>query len=271
MPRRGIVNSRPIDSHHVSRRCPGADENVFLVFGQAVRSTDSVIPRKLLWPPRIAIKMGLSEETKGLVMTTGRGSVTHWIDRLQAGEEGAVQQDLWNRYFERLVRVAKSRLGPEICRAEDEEDVALSAFHSFFDRVQAGQFPQLRDRTDLWSLLATMTIRKSLNHRRRHRAQKRDALRAVATPKTGNDDDVSGWLEQLADEGPTPEMAVETAEQARRLLGALEKDSLKQVARKKLEGYTNREIAEQLGVIERTVERRLVLIRKTWLEFEESS
>jgi DNA-directed RNA polymerase specialized sigma24 family protein len=36
------------------------------------------------------------------------------------------------------------------------------------------------------------------------------------------------------------------------------------LATAKLEGYTNDEIAEQLGCSQRTVERRLHLIRKKW-------
>jgi DNA-directed RNA polymerase specialized sigma24 family protein len=33
----------------------------------------------------------------------------------------------------------------------------------------------------------------------------------------------------------------------------------------KLEGYTNREIAELLGRVERTIERKLSRIRQAWL------
>jgi DNA-directed RNA polymerase specialized sigma24 family protein len=50
------------------------------------------------------------------------------------------------------------------------------------------------------------------------------------------------------------------------LLGLLDDDSLRQIARLKLEGYTNEEIAERLGIVERTVERRLNRIRRQWME-----
>jgi DNA-directed RNA polymerase specialized sigma24 family protein len=39
---------------------------------------------------------------------------------------------------------------------------------------------------------------------------------------------------------------------------------LRAVAVAKMEGYSNAEIAERLGVAERTVARRLALIRKLW-------
>ena len=60
------------------------------------------------------------------------GSVTRWIGALKAGD-GAAAQPLWERYFARLVQLARAKLratgkGSPI---EDEEDAALSAFNSF--------------------------------------------------------------------------------------------------------------------------------------------
>ena len=54
------------------------------------------------------------------------------------------------------------------------------------------------------------------------------------------------------------------AEECQRLLDALDDNSLRQVALSRMEGYTNDEIAEQLGCARRTIARRLDLIRKTW-------
>lgn len=39
-----------------------------------------------------------------------RGSVSMWIDRLKDGEAEAARL-IWNRYFEKLVEVARRRLG----------------------------------------------------------------------------------------------------------------------------------------------------------------
>ncbi len=54
-------------------------------------------------------------------------SVTVWIASLKAGEADAAQQ-LWQRYFEALVRLARDRLrGAPRTVADYEEDAALSA------------------------------------------------------------------------------------------------------------------------------------------------
>src|ERR687886_50259 len=95
-------------------------------------------------------------------MAPDDGSVTRWLGRLQAGDPAAAQQ-LWERYFPRLVGLARQRLRGAPRRAADEEDVALSAFDSFCRGVARGRFPQLHDRNNLWGLLVLITARKALN------------------------------------------------------------------------------------------------------------
>jgi DNA-binding CsgD family transcriptional regulator len=41
---------------------------------------------------------------------------------------------------------------------------------------------------------------------------------------------------------------------------------LRHVADWKLQGYTNEEIAQRLGCVHRTVERRLNVVRSVWIE-----
>ena len=76
-------------------------------------------------------------------------SVTHWLGGIRAGQNDEIQR-LWDRYFQRLVRLAGSRLPGHGCCAIDEEDVVLSAFQNFCDRARKGQFPGLANRDDLW-------------------------------------------------------------------------------------------------------------------------
>jgi hypothetical protein len=68
---------------------------------------------------------------------SSEGSVTHWLARLQAGEDEAARL-LWDRYFQRLVGLARKRLQGTPFRSADE-DVALSAFDSFCRAAQEGR------------------------------------------------------------------------------------------------------------------------------------
>ena len=71
-------------------------------------------------------------------------------------------------------------------------------------------------------------------------------------------------IEQLLSREPTPEIAAQVADEFERLLDCLEDDSLRSVALRKMEGYTDEEIAIQLGCARRTVVRKLRRIRGLW-------
>ncbi|WP_165222408.1 ECF-type sigma factor [Aquisphaera insulae] len=201
------------------------------------------------------------------------GSVTHWLGDLRGGDLAAAQP-LWERYFGKLVTLARAKLTRQRHpRAEaDEEDAALSAFNSFCAGVADGRFPQLADREDLWKILMTITVRKSYAQVQRQRRLKRGGGKVVeeaALRGPGGDGAEgglpAGGLDLLAGEGPSPELAAMVAEECARLLDVLEDDGLREVAIRRMEGYTSDEIASQLGCARRTVARRLDLIRKTWL------
>jgi RNA polymerase sigma factor (sigma-70 family) len=181
-------------------------------------------------------------------------SVSQWLGQLKEGDQEAAQK-LWERYFRRLVGLARKRLGDAPCRTGDEEDVALDAFASLCRGVQEGRFPQLNDRDDLWRVLMVLTARKAGRLRRYEGQQKRGGGTA------GNLGEAD--LEEIVGREPTPEFANEIADECRRLLAGLDA-GLAAVARCKMEGYTNVEIAEHLGCSPRTVERKLELIRDTW-------
>ena len=201
------------------------------------------------------------------MLDEGGGSITHRIDALRAGDPAAAQL-LWERYFDRLVRLARARLRAtgRTWAAADEEDAVLSAFDSFCAGAVGGRFPQLTDRDDLWRLLVVITSRKvqALNRREGRKKRGGGKVRHESEIHGAGETGVGG-LDHLVGDEPTPEFAAQAAEECRRLLDALEDESLRQVALARLEGYTNDEIAGRLGCARRTVARRLDLIRKTWL------
>lgn len=92
------------------------------------------------------------------------GSITQWIAELRAGDADAAHQEIWQRYFRRLMALAEVKLGSAPRSADEEEDVVLNALRSFFSGVAGGRFPHLDDRDNLWSLLATITARKAIIH-----------------------------------------------------------------------------------------------------------
>jgi DNA-directed RNA polymerase specialized sigma24 family protein len=184
----------------------------------------------------------------------GKGSVTRWIDDLRDGEDEAARQ-LWERYFDRLVRLARARL--RTARGEeavaDGEDAALDAFDSLCRGAAQGRFPHLDDRDDLWRLLVVLTTRKAIDQRDRARAVKRGG-RAIRAGDVGD-------LAEVAGREPSPELAAMLADEYRSLREGLGDESIRRVFDLRMEGHSREEIAARLGCAVRTVARKLDLIR----------
>jgi DNA-directed RNA polymerase specialized sigma24 family protein len=183
------------------------------------------------------------------------GSVTTWIHALTAGDADVAQR-LWERYFGRMVELARNKLRASVKRAADEEDVALSAFHSFCVAAGEHRFPRLANRDDLWQVLVMLTARKALDQRKYDNRKKR------ADTATKPLDDIA--LETMIGADPDPAFAALVADEFKSLLERLDDPQLKHIVIRKLEGHTNEEIADELACTVRTVGRRLALIRDLW-------
>jgi RNA polymerase sigma factor (sigma-70 family) len=194
--------------------------------------------------------------------------VTRWIDALKAGDEDAAAE-LWGCYFERLVRLARQRLGSTPRRVADEEDVAVSVFRCLCAGAERGRLAEIEHRDDLWRVLVTMTMRKAIDLQRRMGGQKRGGGQVRGESIFGKEgDDNSPGLQQFSDLAPSPQTLAILDEEGKRLLDSLEDNTLRQVALWRLEGYTNEEIAEKLGLTTRSVERKLQRIRERWSQDE---
>ena len=189
-------------------------------------------------------------------------SVTHWIEQLRAGERSAAGK-LWAAYFRRLVQFARMKLQGVPRRMADEEDVALSAFDSFWRRAEQGRFPDLADRDNLWPLLLRITERKAIDLVHYQGRAKRGLGRVRGDSAVAPAADGQG-LDQLAGKEPSPDLAAQVSETVQNLLARLPDPELRAVAVWKMEGYTNGEIAQLQACAVVTVERRLRLIRRIW-------
>lgn len=187
-------------------------------------------------------------------------SISVWIDRFRASDQEAARV-LWERFFDRMVAIARRRLGPGPRRAADEEDVAVKAFTRFHQAVLAGRFPLLHDRNDLWAVLLTLTERTAASQVRHELRQKRGGgdIRGDSALRS-----IRGTEIEPQTAEPTPEESALLRDELARLLELLDDDQLRQIAVGKMEGYTNAELACQLGCSAVTIERRLRLIRETW-------
>jgi RNA polymerase sigma factor (sigma-70 family) len=192
-------------------------------------------------------------------------SVTDWIRGLKQGQADA-SRELWERYFGRLVALASKRLGAASRRVADEEDVVVNVFDTICRGAAAGRFEQLQNRDDLWRLLVAITSQKVVDQIRRQVSAKRGGgeVRGESICIRADDASVPAGFAQFMDEDPTPSFLVLLDEEQQRLFGLLRDDTQRRIARLRLEGYSNDEIADELKISVRSVERKLGLIRDVW-------
>src|SRR5262249_56375305 len=111
--------------------------------------------------------------------------------------------------------------------------------------------------------LVMLTARKAYQERRGQQTLKRGGSADDDGPRAGDADDAVA-LDEIVGAEPTPEFTVSLAEQFEALLAKLPGEELRQIARLRLAECSSAEIAERLGCTERTVSRKLVLIRSFW-------
>lgn len=204
------------------------------------------------------------------MMTTSQNSnsahsISQYIEGLRLGDELAAQKT-WERFIERLIRLADKRLKAIPRKAEDEEDVVQKAFADFFRQVQQGRFSKLHDRHDLWQVLCLLVDRRAIDQIKKGNAQRRGggAVRGESVFLEKDDSIVSPGLAGIPDMMPTADFEQEMSEALRLRLNSFENDEHRQVALLKLQGFTNLEIANQIGSSHRTVERWLGEMRNAW-------
>jgi DNA-directed RNA polymerase specialized sigma24 family protein len=182
------------------------------------------------------------------------GSVSRLLGGLRDGDEEAVRQ-LWVRYFQPLVRLARARLSARGV-PDDAEDVALEAFWTLCEQVArptaAERFPELHNRSHLWKLLVCFTARQAFDLARKEGRRRRVVADEAVLGENG--------FEPFAGREPPPEFAAAVAD----LLECLPSDELRRIALARLEGYSNAEVARRLGRSLSTIERKLQVIRILW-------
>jgi DNA-directed RNA polymerase specialized sigma24 family protein len=187
-------------------------------------------------------------------------SVTLWIEQLRASDPVAARK-LWQRFFARMVAVARQRLASGTRRVADEEDAALSAFLAFQRGAQEGRFPNLTNRDELWNLLFILTTRAAAGQLRRERRAKRGG---------GHPGDAAA-LANVIDDSPRPDEEAAFQDDLAHALETLGDEQLRQIALARLEGRSIEEIAQSMSLANVTIRRRLAIIRLTWQDILERS
>jgi eukaryotic-like serine/threonine-protein kinase len=179
----------------------------------------------------------------------GIGESYELLEQYRAGESEAATA-IFERYVDRLVALARKRLSGKLSRRVDPEDVAQSAFRSFFLHAREGEY-ELRHTGDLWRLLAQIAIHKLHRQVDRHHAKRRAIGRDAGSEGVA--------AAQVLEPGPAEVVAL--VEQLHRILADLG-DEPRNVLMATLRGEDVEQIATAMKKSPRSVRRYLAESRE---------
>ena len=183
------------------------------------------------------------------------GSISQLIPQAKDGDQTALGE-LHQRYWPSLVERARWKLGDAPLRDVDEEDIAQAAFVGFFHTVRAGRIPDLENRHQLLALLTHIVACKALNEMRRARSVKR----GEGQPQSASP------LEMLVTDAVTSPLQQAILNDCYEFYVSRLPERLRTFGELHVAGLTNKEIAHEMDCAERTVNRKLALLRTRWRE-----
>jgi RNA polymerase sigma-70 factor, ECF subfamily len=175
------------------------------------------------------------------------------IDLWRQGDQDAARQ-IVERYIDRLLLLARRRISQRLASRVDAEDIVQSVFRTFFGRLKDGQFV-FADQDDLCKLLVRITLHKTLRQVAFHKAAKRDP-----GMETDQGEHHREQLLALLDAEPTPDATVAFLDQLEHFLGRLQPLE-RQILEMRLQGHSNEDIANKLGVYDRKIRRVVEHVR----------
>jgi DNA-directed RNA polymerase specialized sigma24 family protein len=206
------------------------------------------------------------------------GSVTVWIGDIKEAGDAAAQQQLINRYWEKLAILARRYLRTKFPQGgiHDENDALNNAFDTLFRRARDNRFPDLGNRDDLWRLLVVITKRKVQKGIREDASQKNVGGKVVHLGGATSDGEGRGGLDQIegarlvrggvsVEVEPSADDAICAVEEFNRLLNKLGDDTLRVIALLRMEGLTDDEIGVRFDRTRRWVQRKISLIKEAWI------
>jgi RNA polymerase sigma-70 factor (ECF subfamily) len=177
-------------------------------------------------------------------------------DRLQAGDPQAAEE-VFHRFSESLIRLARQRLSASIAGRVDAEDVVQSAYRSFFTTTRAGGHAFERWR-EVWLLLVAITMNKLRDQVKRHQAAKRSV---ALEQHFGSEDSLLGLRAAALAREPSPVEALTLVDEVEQLLRPLQPLERRMVELR-LQGNQLREIAAATQRSVPTVRRLLDRIKE---------
>ncbi len=189
-------------------------------------------------------------------------SITIWFERMRQGNPDAAAK-MWDHFFGKLVEYSRRQISRSNRRVTDEEDVAAGVMSALCSCADRGKLPTIESRDDLWRILLSWARHDIADRTRANKRLKRGSGKVRGNSVFGSQ---ANGFDQIPSASMPAETIAELSEHWDYLLQQLPNSSLREVALRRMQGYSVQEIATHLDVSPRTVERKLELIRRRWTE-----
>ena len=131
-------------------------------------------------------------------------------------------------------------------------------YEAFLQGVANGRFGELRNRVDLSQILSMLLERKSIDLLRKDMVRKQE----ICEGEFESSKNIAALVDSV-------ECSLKSTAQLEARYHSLGNHELSRVALMRFHGYSNREIADEIGKSLASVERKLNLIRKIWDQLDE--
>ncbi len=156
---------------------------------------------------------------------------------------------LFETYLPKLIRLAEHRISTRVQAKFGSDDVAATVCRSVFRRFKEGTF-RFDDDAEFWRLLVTVTKRKISNKVRHFTTQSRSVADELS--------ETASFI--IASPEPGPSEAIAFEESLQTVANRLEPQE-RDVLRLRMEGFEHHEIAERLNLSERSIRRKMEVIK----------
>lgn len=181
-------------------------------------------------------------------------AVPELVKRWKDGDQDAAAE-LFRRYQQRLLRLVESHLNEKFRSRLGADELLNSIFGSAFRVTRQGAL-EFRDETGFWKWLVTVALHKMFKRIAYESAAKRDPDRQVA-----GEFQLDSYVAERSGQLPTLAEVVETADLLETINERLD-ERQREVLRRTLEGFSQKQISDDLGVNDRTIRRDMTAIRE---------
>lgn len=191
------------------------------------------------------------------------GSVSNWILGARQGDPVAIEE-IVSRYLARVANCAQSMLAADEQRIRDGQDIATDVLMKMASELSSGQHQQLRDRNDLWVLLISIVNEQVVQNRNDWQQRNGVPQELTLTDYLSHCDQD---LELLLSKGNKYGSLQAILDRMDDLIALVKDQQSKEVALLKLQGYSNRDIGARLGLVAKTVDRKVSKIISRWKQY----